>query len=860
MLQTSRWLTRSRRSAGCIRFAPAVAGAVLLVWALPSDAGVRTRAVLPEIERVESSLRARAEAQSLERLHAIVRVSKAEQRRARSQGVDLLRSIDGDLWLASVPVEQLTGGASTLRAWDLRPEDRCAPGTFERLAAEAPERLLRFKVFRDASVEDFVRALEDAGADVRSVAGPLGVIDAKLDVALVRDLASRDELRWFEPISEEYDLANNGLRVDAEVNGAQGLGLSGTGVVMGMWDSGVPDITHPDLAGRITVAEAGLLTTPHATHVSGTAIGDGTNSENEGGGGLQWRGVATGSSLISYGIDDHLAETDSAIVQYDIDLSTNSWVYPVGPANCDLYGDYASSAPEFDAIVTGAYGKPIPVLFAAGNERDDGDCSIVANGGYSCIPPPGTAKNVITVAAHQSDAGHMTPFSSWGPTDDGRMKPDLSGPGCQMSGDFGITSTGLGGAYGTMCGTSMATPAVAGGVAMILEEWAARFTGAPRPATSKALLGGFAEDRATAGPDYRFGLGAMQLHPTIEALQTMTTVEDVVADGATETFTFEVPASWSELKVTLVWDDPAASELADTVLVNDLDLELIAPTAGTFLPFVLDPANPTAAAVPGTNRLDNVEQVVVASPEAGTWTARVIGFDVPQGPQEFSVVGWDGRPPADAASLVAVAVDDTSATVNWIRAGDADRAGTLVVRSIGPAAWTPTAGTAYTAGQEPSPGVFVVAADDGDYSVTPLAQTDLAPGTEYTWTAFSYDEIPNYAPGVTASAMTTTNAVDVPVAAPSTPGVTFARTGANPLRTSTEFRFNLPQLAWIELDVVDAAGRRVASLLRGERKAGSHVARWDGRSESGGPVAAGVYFVRFRAGAQAFAEKVLVVR
>ncbi|MEZ5065068.1 MAG: S8 family serine peptidase [bacterium] len=797
----------------------------------------------------------------------MVAVPRSERAAAEARGIRLLRSIDGDLWLASVPRADLVAdraadravGRSVPSAWDLRPEDRCAPDLW-RVARGEEERFFRVKFFADVSWIAARAQVAAFGGTIESEAPRLGVLDVSAPARVIRDLAALDEVRWIEPISRTYDFANNDMRVSADVQAAQNIGLTGAGVRLGQWDSGLADATHPDLVGRVLVGEVGIVVNPHATHVAGTAIGDGTASASQGGGSLQWRGVATGAEIVGWGVTNHLAEVDTAITVWDVDLTTNSWVYPVDSTNCALYGDYGSSAPEFDQIVNGLYGKRIPVVFAAGNERDDPDCGIAANGGYACIPPPGTAKNVITVGAHHSDAGHMTPFSSWGPTDDGRMKPDMAAPGCQASGDFGITSAQVGGTYWTTCGTSMATPVVSGAVALILEDWSAQLPGVPRPATSKALLGGFADDRAIAGPDYRFGLGAVQVGVTIDALRTMTTVEDEVADGVTDTWTFWIPSGAPELKITLVWDDPVGAELADTTLVNDLDLELVGPTSGTHLPFVLDPANPSAAAVPGVNRLDNVEQVVVASPEAGWWTARVIGTTIPQGPQEYSLVGFDRRPPADPASFAAVATGDTTAALTWIRAGDSDRAGTLVVRSLAPIAWTPAEGVTYLVGSEPAPGVVVVVADDVDHSGTPFTDTPLLPATTYHWTAFSRDEAPNWSVGVSSSATTTGTAVDAPLPVPASTAIRFVRTGVHPFRERATFRYDLPVTCQVSLEIVDATGRRVTTVMRGERPAGSHVAVWDGRDRSGTPVAAGVYFARFRAADRVFSEKLLRVR
>ena len=825
-----------------------------------SNAAIRTRA-LPELRGVERALATRA-ASAGESLHAIVLVERDQRDAAERAGVRLLDPLDGDLWLASVPSANVRRGElpqGVGAAWDLGASDRVAPGFLAEVAARKSARVaLRVNVFRGASFDATREALASAGASVTSALPLLGVLDVDAPVSALPTILARDDVRWVEPAPLPPQFENNGLRADAFVDAAQALGLTGSGVVVGQWDDGIADFTHPDLAGRGTAGEAGLIATVHATHVAGIVIGDGTNSLAHGGTPLQWKGVAPTAQIVGYSVPNALAETNAAIATYGIDVSTNSWTTIVNSTNCSEYGNYSGDAPEYDDIVRGVYGALLPVVFAAGNERDDGDCSAWTPGGYGSLPPPGTAKNVITVGANHSDIHIMTPFSSWGPTEDGRMKPDVSAAGCQGSEDFGITSTSVGGGYTSLCGTSMATPAVAGAIALLIQNWRAFFPGDPRPATDKALLGGFAQDRGPAGPDYRFGLGAIHVQASVQALRTATTIQSQVGDLVTAQWGFIVPPGQDTLRVTLAWDDPPSAELADTTLVNDLDLELIGPSSGSHLPFVLDPSNPSAIAGVGVNRLDNVEQVRVLAPEAGTWIARVRGTNVPLGPQQYSLVGFDLRAPADPAMLAASGVNDTTVAVTWIRPGDADRAGTLVVRSTAPVMWSPTGGVSYTVGSQPSPGVIVVARDDVDHSATPLADAPLAPGTTWHYALFAYDEIPNYSPGVADTARTTANAVaapDVPAAARSS----FTRVGPNPTGHVSTFRLELPRRTSVEVAVFDTLGRRVAWLARGERDAGSHVLTWGGRDERGALASAGVYFVRLQSAELVATEKVVRV-
>jgi hypothetical protein len=831
--------------------------------AAPSSAGLRSRE-LPQLpEGLDSELRRRAAAHDSPRIHAIVEVSPSERERAERDGCTLLLSIDGALWLASLPAREIEQGhlaGGLQRAWNLRPEDRAAPDFLAQARNTGAPLFVRIKWFADAAPNEIRRTLAQSGAIVLQESGPLRFTDVRITADQLNTLLEHDEVRWIERAPAEIEFANNGMRTDAEVNSVQALGYSGAGILLGMWDSGLPDPTHPDLVGRVTAGEGGLIALLHPTHVAGIAIGDGSNSAAQGGNPLQWRGVATEDSVVVYNAVSAILEIEDAIQTYDIDLSTNSWVYSVSPVNCSTLGDYGSDAPEFDQIVRGLYGKTLPIVFAAGNERDDGDCGIDSTGGYGSLPPPGTAKNVITVGANHSDAGFMTPFSSWGPTDDGRMKPDLSAPGCQLNGDLGITSTTQGGTYAPLCGTSQATPAVSGSIAMLLEDWRARFPGDPLPSTCKALLGGFAKDRAASGPDYRFGLGALNLARSMRELTTATTIEDEIAQGAVDAWTFKVAPATDTLVVTIAWDDPAGAELADTTLVNDLDLTLESPSAAIHLPFVLDPSNPSALAVPGTNRLDNVEQVRVLAPAAGTWIARVTGTSVPEGPQAYSLVGFDRRAPAAPASFAASGVSDSSAALTWIRAGDADRAGTLIARSLAPISWTPVEGVVYGVGSQPVPGVIIAFNSDEDHSSVPWIDAGLFPGTTYHYAAFSRDEIPNYSLGSSDTATTTGIPVDAPAIAAQTAGVRLDVVGENPFRSGVALRFELPREQAFVLTIYDALGRKVDTLRRGTLGAGSHRVEWEARNERGDPAPAGIYFARLESEGRTLVKKLVLLR
>jgi hypothetical protein len=233
---------------------------------------------------------------------------------------------------------------------------------------------------------------------------------------------------------------------------------------------------------------------------------------------------------------------------------------------------------------------------------------------------PAGAKNVIAVGA-TDDADAIASFSSWGPTDDGRIKPELCATG------IGVTSCVTGGGYATYGGTSMSAPATAGVTCLILQKWHQMFPGAadPLPETMKAILINSATDIGPVGPDYQTGYGVVNALKAVQNLVGGGVFESALEIGETFTHTFTVPAGLSALDVSLAWSDlPAVGNVIPT-LVNDLDLELQAPNATLYYPWKLRPANPGLPVITGVDSVNICERVHVAGPMAGIWTLRVRG-------------------------------------------------------------------------------------------------------------------------------------------------------------------------------------------------------------------------------------------
>ncbi len=574
-----------------------------------------------------------------------------------ASGIKLLAYLPNFAWFASLPAQtSLQASALSQVRWmgAIQAADRTSP--FLREHGVSPDMLdaqgrvkLDVHFFADITSDEALRVLSTHGAAIETELADFHRFIVRADPSAIAALAEEDGVQWIAEAAPPKTTLNDTIRARTNVDDVHGSPhhRTGRGVTLGIWDGGSVD-THADFGGRLTIAD-GATVHSHATHVAGTMAGDGYNSLNQGGSAFQWKGMAPGADIISYDWNSNLVEHDSAINTYGIALSQNSWGYTVDEAlynNCYLYGDYHTSSADHDAIVTGLYGKRIPIVFAAGNERNDGDCGMTSDPpyvNYANLLSPGTAKNVIAVGATNAADDSMTDYSSWGPTDDGRTKPDVVAPGGDAA--VPIMSTTTGDTYGGMYGTSMAAPTVSGIIGLLIEGYVATFGTDPLPSTMKALLVQTAVDLDDGtsyynpGPDYASGYGRVDAQAAMDELIAQHLREDHVLHSNTRVFTVTVPASTPALTVTLAWDDEPGAVNANPALVNDLDLTLVQPDGTTtHLPWVLDPANPSNDATTGADHINNVEQVVVNSPVAGTWEIRVAGTTVPVGPQWFSLV------------------------------------------------------------------------------------------------------------------------------------------------------------------------------------------------------------------------------
>mgnify|MGYP000039708580 CR=1 FL=1 len=455
--------------------------------------------------------------------------------------------------------------------------------------------------------------------------------------------------------------AQNRVRTGADIANAAPYNLNGAGVSVLVFDSGFARATHQTFGGRLTVIDTGDALSSHSTHVAGTVGGSGAGSNNP-----VHAGMAPGCTLLSAGfagtsLPSGWLYTNPVDIEADYtnaytlgaDLGTNSIGTNVtsNGFSCTWLGDYNATDILIDSMVRGrqsvSQGNPFRIVWAAGNERQGSACDSATAFPYYYVAPPAGAKNHLSIGALNSNDDSMTSFSSWGPTDDGRMKPDFCGPGCQSDGDQGVTSASSSGdtAYASLCGTSMATPTVAGLTAIFLQDFRAQFPLAtdPRNSTLKAIYSQTAVDLGHPGPDYSHGYGSMGIIPALQLMRDGRFDEFSVEQDETQTFVVTIPSGQPRFSTTIAWDDQPGTVNTLPELVNDVDIEVLGPNGAMYMPWTLLPSTPDVNAVQtAQNRRDNLEQVDILNPPAGQYTIRISGFNIPQGPQPVSIASTHG--------------------------------------------------------------------------------------------------------------------------------------------------------------------------------------------------------------------------
>jgi len=473
--------------------------------------------------------------------------------------------------------------------------------------------------------------------------------------------------------------------------GRTGLNLSGSSSSVkskiGVWDGGNALTTHVELTGRVIIKDNTNSVADHPTHTTGTMIASGVNPiakgmafgaqniqafdfNNDASEMANAASTTTGTGLL---VSNHSYGTPAG---WDYDGSAWSWYGDTTLSNTDAYGFgyYDGTAQVYDSI---AWNAPnYLICMSAGNSRNSAGpsvgtkyyyngatqvvrtSSLKANPDYGSIAYTQNAKNILVVGAVNGiPLGYSSPsdvvmsdFSSWGPTDDGRIKPDVVADGVGVTSSVSTSNT----AYAAMSGTSMACPNATGSLYLLQEYYYKLHPGVfMKSATLKGLAIHTADEAGTApGPDYIFGWGLLNVEKGANVItssynhQTDTIIESTLVNGGTYTFT-GVASGKGQLVATLSWTDPTIKAVSRSLaynnttkrLVDDLDMR-ITGAGQTYKPWILSPSFPSAAATKGDNTLDNVEKVTVDSLIPGqTYTITITHKGTLQrGSQNFSLL------------------------------------------------------------------------------------------------------------------------------------------------------------------------------------------------------------------------------
>jgi subtilisin family serine protease len=436
-----------------------------------------------------------------------------------------------------------------------------------------------------------------------------------------------------------------------------GLGVTGSGVTVAVVDDGL-DSSHPELAGRI-VARLGygspvMEAQGHGTHVAGIVGGKGAAIGPAGvlkdGAGLEYGlGIAPGvrfvdQPLIQLGRQASFPPPGGfpVVTRDAVRLGASLWNASWTDGGGTGVG-YVANAAVLDRLVRdaddGTAGdQPFTLVFSAGNSGSRA----------STITSPKELKNGIVVASSRSHrAGSVdtiSTFSSRGPARDGRIVPLLAAPGetvvsaraatgvlctAPLSGTNDAPPPGGATFYSGCSGTSMASPQVAGAVALVTEWWRKGTGTDPSPAMLRALLVNGARDMGAADvPNTAEGWGRVDLRRTLDPATPRVLVDQSVVlerGGAEHSVAVDV-APGAPLRVTLSWTDVPGPVGTSRALVNDLDLVVTGPDGKAYAGNDLVDGR----SVPGgpADDLNSTENVWLADAVPGRYTVTVRASDL----------------------------------------------------------------------------------------------------------------------------------------------------------------------------------------------------------------------------------------
>ena len=702
--------------------------------------------------------------------------------------------------------------------------------------------------------------------------------------------------------------------------GSSGYNLTGSGVTIGVWEfSGYPLPTHTawEVGGsnRMTLVDHTvgdpIQLSSHAADVASVVGADGSPNV-----GLQsmsyesdlwlWTSEFDDSEIPAAAnagllISNHSYARDrggwsSFIIPDGATESLRSWWGDVNVSTVEdhYFGFYDAAARLFDVVTH--TNKYYNMVIAIGNDGDDvHDQSVdprhyiytgtgpfdgweissdirqddnVDNRFETLLGGFQSSKNTLSIGALAQDnafscaavsypAYSVLFYSAFGPTDDGRIKPDFTAPAMSFfrPSNADPASANCASAAG---GTSYAAPVVAGGLGLLTEHKANLDGGLFRASTYKAILAHTSDDLGNVGPDYQYGWGMPDFKEAADLMN-----DDQVAgqdfhifesnlgnSAAAEVYT--VVSDGTPLIATLSWTDPEGTTVDVTgatpdpswlndptpKLVHDVDVLIKDMTTGDlYYPWVLDPLNPGTAATSAiagsanaslTNILDNTEQVVLNNPVSGrSYQVIIQSKGSLNFPQDYSLVLCGNSSislPVELSSFDLLA-QDGAVNLSWTTASEENNSGFEVQHKIGNGAFEVLDFVAGN-GTSSESNAYEYLVDNVEYGLNQfrLKQVDFDGH-------FEYSKVLSYL-----------HEVDV--------NVELTEAYPNPFRESAQISLVMNEEQKVKIEIFDLTGRKVLDIFEGElEEAQRHRFSIDSSNMSAGRYilrASGVDFVEVR--------------
>lgn len=559
--------------------------------------------------------------------------TNAQHQEIQQNGIELLEYLPHRAYIVAIPNSldpQKLIDLNVRAILDITPDFKIANSLqqkpFGYWADRGDRVLVQIKYYKNIEQRHLLPHLKDDGIEVEMANGYNNFLQATIEKDKVDEVAALPYISYLELIpipGEAEDDKGRSLHranlLDASYVG--GRSYDGEGVSILVRDDGIVD-EHIDFQGRlrqefVTDFDDGT----HGEGVAGILAGAGNfNPKN--------RGMAAGAEIhvLDYQAN-HLDETMSLHFNDDVIVTNSSYSNGCGAG-------YTTIAQTVDQQI---FDNPTLLhVFSAGNSNNE-DCGYGAGDQWGNITGGHKqGKNVIATANLEAD-GDLTNSSSRGPATDGRIKPDISANGTNH------VSTSLNNGYQSFGGTSGAAPGIAGVITQLHQAYREMNGGTTaNSALLKAVVLNTANDLGNVGPDYKFGWGHINAYRAIRLLEQEHYFAASVAQDSIQIHDLVIPENVRQAKIMIYWSDHEGSTFSANALVNNLDARLVDTSGNVSFPWVLnsfpDPDSLDLPATTGIDDINNVEQIAINDPVAGTYTIEVKGMEVPFGTHDYYVV------------------------------------------------------------------------------------------------------------------------------------------------------------------------------------------------------------------------------